>query len=123
MELVTRPGRNRAVACLGEEKIFEYIALVFFLTLMGWLCHAVYYRTGHPWADINGPTVEDGGIHIPVHHWGTESVLSCGIRSVLFTYKLHEPCDFKNKIPSYTLDKRYFGAPDGHLKCSNYGAS
>ena len=94
MELVTRPGRNRAVACLGEEKIFEYIALVFFLTLMGWLCHAVYYRTGHPWADINGPTVEDGGIHIPVHHWGTESVLSCGIRSVLYTYKLHEPsCD------------------------------
>ena len=82
MELVTRPGCNRAVACLGEEKIFEYIALVFFLTLMGWLCHAVYYRTGHPWADINGPTVEDGGIHIPVHHWGTESVLSCGIRSV-----------------------------------------
>ena len=68
----------------GEEKIYEYVALVLMLTVAGWICHVIYYCTGHPWADINGPTFRKNprSIHVPVFHCGTESVLSCGFREV-----------------------------------------
>ena len=54
----------------GEEKIYEYVALVLMLTVAGWICHVIYYCTGHPWADINGPTFRKNprSIHVPVFH-------------------------------------------------------
>ena len=74
-------GTNRAIECLGKDKILQYVGYIFAMCVGSWIFHIMYYtQMGHPWADINGPKVEKYKIGIPVHHLGKESVLSCGLR-------------------------------------------
>lgn len=64
---------NRALACLGRDKLIEYIWMVIGLCVLSWIFHTMYYKyMGHPWSDINGPEVGLGLIGFQFHFCGTE---------------------------------------------------
>ena len=51
-------GSNRALACLGPEKLIDYLFMVSGLCGASWICHILYYKyMGHPWTEINGPQI------------------------------------------------------------------
>ncbi len=73
-----RGGNNRALACLGEEKIYEYVGIVFSLCVASWISHILYYKyMGHPWTEINGPSCSRGRLRFNFHWCGDEKVLDC----------------------------------------------
>ena len=52
-------GSNRALACLGTEKLIDYLFMVSGLCGGSWICHILYYKyMGHPWTEINGPQIK-----------------------------------------------------------------
>ena len=56
---VIKGGSNRALACLGTEKLIDYLFMVSGLCGGSWICHILYYKyMGHPWTEINGPQIK-----------------------------------------------------------------
>ena len=69
---------NRALACLGPEKLVNYVWIVAGLCAMSWMFHILYYKyMGHPWTEINGPQMSKMGIRCNVHLCGQEKRLTC----------------------------------------------
>ncbi len=51
--------------CLPMLTIFVAMCII---SLLAWVCHAVYYvGSGHPWTDLNGPTLESRR-HYAIHY-------------------------------------------------------
>jgi hypothetical protein len=73
-----RGNSNRALACLGAEKLVEYVGVIVCLCLGSWICHILYYKyMGHPWTEINGPSITRHKIEFNLHWCGTEQILTC----------------------------------------------
>ena len=72
-------GSNRALACLGREKLIDYLFMVAGLCGGSWICHTLYYKyMGHPWTEINGPQITARkGIQCNMHFCGEEKYLTC----------------------------------------------
>ena len=70
---------NRALACLGQEKLIDYVFLVAGLCLLSWICHVLYYKyMGHPWTEINGPQwTNTGGLRCNLNLCGREKYWTC----------------------------------------------
>lgn len=70
---------NRALACLGQEKLIHYIVLVAALCVCSWIFHVLYYKyMGHPWTEINGPQLTPSGrLRCSLHLCGKEKYLTC----------------------------------------------
>ena len=76
--LTNNQDTNRALVCLGQEKVIHLIGIIIMISIGSWICHTMYYKQlGHPWADINGPEIGKGKFGFSIHHCGTERMLMC----------------------------------------------
>ena len=76
--LFNESGSNRAIECLGKEKVYQCIVAMICASIGGWLCHAIYYtQMGHPWGAINGPEFRKNRFAFNIHHCGTERDFVC----------------------------------------------
>ena len=76
--LFNEAGSNRALVCLGRQKVYQCIGVMIAASIGGWICHTIYYtQMGHPWGAINGPELRKNRFAFSVHNCGTEREFIC----------------------------------------------
>ena len=61
-----------STAIISQEKLIEYVGIVFCLCVGSWICHIGYYKyMGHPWSAINGPQYDNvNGVNLNFYAYG-----------------------------------------------------